>query len=150
MIRRTIIVLLALSAGVTGAISVAFCVKRYPPPISLVSDGPTTTFVPVSEWGRGGSYMAFYRKLRHCESRRNIRIDRPGFAMTVDEYQVDIVMSIWIPLTLTILLAAYPTTAFLCGPFRHWRRRRKGLCVKCGYDLRGNVTGRCPECGGLI
>lgn len=26
-------------------------------------------------------------------------------------------------------------------------RRRSGLCVTCGYDLTGNTTGRCPECG---
>jgi len=31
------------------------------------------------------------------------------------------------------------------------RRRRRGsdepLCSACGYSLRGNVSGRCPECG---
>ena len=26
-------------------------------------------------------------------------------------------------------------------------RRAKGLCVACGYDLTGNVSGVCPECG---
>ena len=26
-------------------------------------------------------------------------------------------------------------------------RRRKGLCTECGYDLTGNVSGKCPECG---
>lgn len=26
-------------------------------------------------------------------------------------------------------------------------RRRLGQCLACGYDLTGNVSGRCPECG---
>lgn len=46
-----------------------------------------------------------------------------------------------------VLFATYPTIAFIRGPVRRWRRRRKGLCVKCGYDLTGNVTAVCPECG---
>ncbi|MBK7403236.1 MAG: hypothetical protein IPJ41_01045 [Phycisphaerales bacterium] len=27
------------------------------------------------------------------------------------------------------------------------RRRRRGLCMACGYDLRGIESGVCPECG---
>ncbi len=33
---------------------------------------------------------------------------------------------------------------------RVWRRvlrNRKGVCVACRYDLRGSVSGMCPECG---
>jgi hypothetical protein len=26
-------------------------------------------------------------------------------------------------------------------------RRPPGSCAKCGYDLKGNTTGVCPECG---
>lgn len=30
---------------------------------------------------------------------------------------------------------------------RHARRRARGLCPACGYDLRGIESDRCPECG---
>ncbi len=30
---------------------------------------------------------------------------------------------------------------------RYLRERGMPTCVKCGYDLTGNVSGRCPECG---
>ena len=49
----------------------------------------------------------------------------------------------WIP---TLLFAAL---FLFCRPFHfHRRRKRKklGLCVKCGYDLRASKE-RCPECG---
>ncbi len=26
-------------------------------------------------------------------------------------------------------------------------RVKRGLCIRCGYDLTGNVSGTCPECG---
>jgi hypothetical protein len=30
---------------------------------------------------------------------------------------------------------------------RYVRRRRRGWCGRCGYDLRASADGRCPECG---
>ena len=34
---------------------------------------------------------------------------------------------------------------------RRWRGRRDvGVCVRCGYDLTGNVSCVCPECGQLL
>ncbi len=51
---------------------------------------------------------------------------------------------------LFVLFIAYPATAFIRGPLRRYRRRRKGLCVKCAYDLTGNVSGVCSECGAKI
>jgi predicted RNA-binding Zn-ribbon protein involved in translation (DUF1610 family) len=30
------------------------------------------------------------------------------------------------------------------------RRFRADLCLSCGYSLRGNVSGKCPECGERI
>ena len=53
-------------------------------------------------------------------------------------------LSLWIPF---VLFAAYPTIAWIRGPVRRWRRRQRSLCLTCGYDLTGNVSGVCPECG---
>src|SRR2546423_2345445 len=33
---------------------------------------------------------------------------------------------------------------------RERRRLRKGLCRRCAYDLRGNTSAVCPECGTAI
>ncbi len=48
----------------------------------------------------------------------------------------------WIP------TLVFGSVIFLRHPPGHRRRKRKkfGLCVKCGYDLRGSED-RCPECG---
>ena len=56
-------------------------------------------------------------------------------------------LPIWFP---TILFAAYPTIALIRGPLRRWRRRKRGECVNCGYNLTGNVTGVCSECGTVV
>ena len=44
--------------------------------------------------------------------------------------------------------------SLLLGPVAwHWsrrRRRRPGPCKKCGYDLPGNTSGVCSECGAPV
>jgi hypothetical protein len=56
----------------------------------------------------------------------------------------------WSIRVLAILCLAIPSTSLVRGPLRRWHRRRKSLCVCCGYDLTGNVTGVCSECGGAV
>ena len=54
----------------------------------------------------------------------------PGFAVNTLFYTA----VLWLP---------------LCGPFvlRRQIRRRRGRCIRCGYDLRGDLDAGCPECG---
>jgi len=58
--------------------------------------------------------------------------------------QRSVTVPIWM---LLLLFGSYPLVAFIRGPMRRYRRRKKGLCLKCGYNLMGNVSGTCPECG---
>ena len=53
----------------------------------------------------------------------------------------------WAPF---LVFAPWPTIAFIRGPLRRWRRRRRGLCLDCSYDLTGNLSGVCSECGKTI
>ncbi len=55
--------------------------------------------------------------------------------------------AVFIPIWFTTLI--FGTMFWLCHPLQHrrFRKRKKlGLCIKCGYDLRGSKD-RCPECG---
>ena len=54
-----------------------------------------------------------------------------------------------IPLYLPMLLFGAWAAYFLHPVHRRRKRRKLGLCVKCGYDVRGSAE-RCPECGERI
>jgi hypothetical protein len=51
---------------------------------------------------------------------------------------------------LIVLTGLLPATWLMLRQRRRMllrRRRRLGLCLHCGYDLKGNVSGVCTECG---
>ncbi len=52
--------------------------------------------------------------------------------------------AVWVPLGLPLLLTMTVTVILF------WQDRRRidpGHCQQCGYNLTGNVSGKCPECG---
>jgi hypothetical protein len=56
--------------------------------------------------------------------------------------------SIRIPYLALVALTAAAGAAARGGVVRRRRRRAANLvCSACGYDLTGNVSGVCPECG---
>lgn len=52
-----------------------------------------------------------------------------------------VIAPLWIP---TILSSIYPLCVIPSA--RRRKRRKLGLCVECGYNLRGLTEPRCPEC----
>lgn len=50
------------------------------------------------------------------------------------------ILPLWLPLAVIVVFVAVLS----------WRQRSRGLrggCIVCSYDLTGNVSGICPECG---
>ena len=64
-------------------------------------------------------------------------------ASTFDRYGIPQ----WIVIA-TVLLPLWIKLALI---IRQWRlrrwRRQFGFCESCGYDMRANPSGTCPECG---
>lgn len=50
-----------------------------------------------------------------------------------------VIVPFWMPFVLFVTVAALA--------HRRARGLKPGTCRKCGYDLTGNVTGKCSECG---
>lgn len=47
----------------------------------------------------------------------------------------------------TLALVSAVSIPIIRGPLRRRWRRWRGACEACGYNLWGNRSGRCPECG---
>jgi hypothetical protein len=149
MIRKSIIVILTLAAA--GA-CIAWALK--PTDLSLVPMQKTEAGRKESHWvlflhDRGltieyGPYTWLTRPSQYFASYAGW-----GYAhhrTATQEYRA-VLIPYW---ALLLLFIAYPAFAFVRGPLRRWRRHRRGLCINCAYDLTGNVSGTCPECGAEV
>ena len=47
----------------------------------------------------------------------------------------------------TLFYAALLWIPFALIQLRRYIRHRRGHCIRCGYDLRGELSSGCPECG---
>jgi hypothetical protein len=52
---------------------------------------------------------------------------------------------LWVPLVLCVGIIAARLIVW-----NRQRRKPAGSCQHCGYDLTGNVSGICPECGKAV
>lgn len=60
----------------------------------------------------------------------------------------------WLVFALVAGVGGFLLNCIAGFPFLHRRKlkhlRERGLCVRCGYNLTGNTTGTCPECGAAV
>ena len=92
-----------------------------------------------SEWG-----VLYYRKEMQVQTAMSASTN---YFRQVKLTTVTVGVPFWL---LFIPFATYPAIVFIRGPYRRYRRRKNGLCLKCGYNLTGNVSGVCSECGERI
>jgi hypothetical protein len=68
-------------------------------------------------------------------------LDRIDDGSSIEGFVVRI--PLWPPAAATFVMPAL----WCIGRIRKHRRSKKGHCRICGYDLTGNQSGTCPECG---
>jgi hypothetical protein len=79
------------------------------------------------QWGLSGLDRAFFGTIHE---RLNWTGPKPDMASEPDRWM--------------------PESEFVRFVRQLYDRYMKGLCLKCGYDLTGNVSGTCPECGEAV
>lgn len=77
--------------------------------------------------------------------------DRASFLISTKRHGKDlefrttwVVFPFWMVTGALVFSGAFPLVR---GPLRRSVRKWRGCCADCGYNLTGNRSGRCPECG---
>lgn len=99
---------------------------------------------PASQ-GRYG--QGFWRDLgfRYSAQTRSFgnAIDSPSTATGLTEDTTLLMMPDWLVILVGAVLPAWCLTRWV----QRFRRRRQNHCSVCSYNLTGNTSGICPECG---
>lgn len=154
MIRKTIIVILTLAAVGTG---MSWAASFYPNKQGFPAPAVGWTWFRDRQ-GLGSSLEVVRGNATFTHSYWETTPGSPRVLLKLGPFKCEYLngsgaawwivgLPLWLPFS---LLTVYPTIAFVRGPLRRWRRRQKGLCLRCGYNLTGNVSGICPECGTKI
>ena len=141
MIRKALLIV-CCAAFIIGAVST---VSSYVQTNAVMLPGRGIWSVG---WGRGALIVCRYRQ-------PTTRSEAVWLTEMVDELYGEG----WAWPQVIKLPAVLPATAglafvgavLLARPLLRTRRRhRRGQCLTCGYDVTGNTSGKCPECGTKI
>lgn len=99
---------------------------------------------------RGWKYQAFDAGMQtiHRPAHFGTIVDWSALGMGIEPFskQGEDGHAVVVPYAFVLALVGWPAAWWGLHVWRIARRRRAGLCLKCGYNLRG-ARGVCPECG---
>lgn len=116
-----------------------WCTHNRPSQLCLQNGAVSFTYVPFGfanwtvapiEWSKGLHHLGL------------------GFSTTLvwpgrwDVYQLEVGL-----LLVALFFGTYPAAVTGTRRVRTKLRRLRGECTACGYNLTGNTSGLCPECG---
>ena len=166
MIRKTLIILsligVLLSVGLWGASCCGLGIESvrsvgYEKSVGLSHDEVTHLYIidgvvcggrvlPGPSLGDTFTIWVFGSRARHSWKYSDVRLMYSDLASQrwLPAWRPD---GFGLPVYLLVLAFSAPCVFLVFLPFHRRRKRKKlGLCVKCGYDLRASKE-RCPECG---
>lgn len=104
-----------------------------PPPIHIPPRPQWETYINIAAYGRLPDFAFTWNT--------TIRTAIPGVTLARHGF---VRFPLWIP---AVLLIITPIRSAIRGPIMQRRRKKRGQCLHCGYNLTGNITGICSECG---
>ena len=120
------------------------CARFFSPRSTLIyryGDGTTQVVYPPAEIVHGWPLLALTSEWP----------ERGGTAETAIHYGNEVLpmAPIWPGFAVNTIFYGAILWLFILGPFalRRYIRYKHGHCIKCGYDLRGDFSTGCPECG---
>jgi hypothetical protein len=135
------IAILAFVAVVSGALSVLSYVRgsaswHWEPTPDFAIEHTTLGYWRL-EWKAPNPYLGI----------RDLELARGVLYTSLFRGQLDW----WIPLNVVAgVCGAGAVLVYVHPLIRMARRRRRGECAYCGYNLTGNMSWVCPECGGPV
>jgi hypothetical protein len=127
--------------------TMALTVRRMPLRMLLVNALVLFYARALMPWRRGGKAIALYvlRSVLQAAMVLSIVVGGCALGMAVASY----FPSRWRWLALLVVMGLFSAPLYWLDWWVHRGvgRLKSGECVHCGYNLTGNVSGVCPECG---
>jgi hypothetical protein len=132
----------AVAAGVLWARSLQFPANRAGGDVLNLSTNDPRWWV-ISRHGT----LTLCRQYGRDWGREFPGFDRAGFKYGGLRGPNGSLYNLAVPHWFVVTLLAMAPVGWAVSAWRRRHLRRPGVCRSCGYDLRGNVSGVCPECG---